>query len=140
MTTTATDEFLPTVDPGDWTQLSPSSGACRNARSTRRRNSRRWLLDLSALIEAIDEFGTRRYIDPAVHTDDPEMNKAFLHFVENIQPRIKPAVFELEKKYLACPFRDGAPFDGVRLRVLLERQWPPRWSCTATRTSRCRRN
>ncbi|MCS7033015.1 MAG: M3 family oligoendopeptidase [Phycisphaerae bacterium] len=67
----------------------------------------RWLLDYSELYAAIDEFGQRRYIDKSRHTDDPEIEKAFFHFVENIEPKVKPLHFAMQKKLVESPHRAG---------------------------------
>ena len=34
------------------------------------------------------------------HTDNAEAEKAYLHFVEKIEPQLKPRQFELEKIYV----------------------------------------
>jgi oligoendopeptidase F len=43
------------------------------------------------------------------HTDNAEAEKAFLHFVENIEPQLKPRQFALAKIYLAHPQRNSLP-------------------------------
>ena len=40
-----------------------------------------------------------RYIAMTCHTDNAEAEKAYLHFVENIEPQLKPRQFELAKIY-----------------------------------------
>jgi oligoendopeptidase F len=62
-----------------------------------------FLLDFSELSSAVDEYGSRRYIDKSCHTDDAEIEKRFMHVVEQIEPKIKPLYFELQKKFLASP-------------------------------------
>ena len=80
----------------------------------------RWLLDVSELVAVVDEYGTRRYIDKSCHTDDPEIEKAYLHFVEQVEPKAKPLLFRLQKKFVDNPHR--ARLDGTRYRML-ERKW-----------------
>ena len=82
----------------------------------------RWLNDLSELVAVIDEYGSRRYIDKSCHTDNPAIERAYLHFVENVEPRIKPLVFRLQKQFMDNPARGGLE-DG-RYRML-ERKWGP---------------
>ncbi len=65
----------------------------------------KWLKDASELASVVDEFGTRRYINKSCQTDDPELEKLYLQYVEEIEPRIKPLFFELQKKFLESPFR-----------------------------------
>ena len=62
------------------------------------------------------------------HTDSPEAEKAYLHFVEMIEPELKPRQFKLAQLYLAHPLRTQLPearyevYDrDTRLRVELYR-------------------
>ncbi len=64
-----------------------------------------WLLDWGELSAALDEESSRRYIAMTCHTDDAEVEKAYLHFVETIEPRIKPRQFLLAKIYVKHPLR-----------------------------------
>src|SRR6266545_56709 len=50
----------------------------------------RWLKDFSELSAVVDEEGSRRYIAKSCHTDDQEIKKAYMQFVEEIEPKIKP--------------------------------------------------
>ena len=59
-----------------------------------------WVLDWGELSAALDEESSKRYIAMTCHTDNPEAEKAFLHFVEKIEPELKPRQFELEKVYV----------------------------------------
>jgi len=80
----------------------------------------RWLHDFAELTAAVDEFGARRYIDMTCHTDDPAVERAYLHFVENVDPRVKPLYFRLQKKFLESPARGllvGRGYD------ILARNW-----------------
>ncbi len=58
-----------------------------------------WLLDWGELSAALDEEGSRRYIAMTCHTDDAEAEKAYLHYVEQIDPRTKPRQFKLAEIY-----------------------------------------
>ena len=60
----------------------------------------RWLLDWSELNAALDEESSRRYIAMTCHTDNADAEKAYLHFVENVEPQLKPRQFALEKIYI----------------------------------------
>ena len=68
-----------------------------------------WLLAVSELSAVLEEDGSRRYIAMTCHTDDPEAEKAYLQFVENIEPRLKPRQFRLAKLYLKHPLRSQLP-------------------------------
>jgi oligoendopeptidase F len=100
--------FVPqSVDLGDWPQIAPlfeqlelRASKCRSAADLER-----WLLDWGELNAALDEESSRRYIAMTCHTDSAEAEKAYLHFVENVEPQLKPRQFALEKIYAAHPSR-----------------------------------
>jgi oligoendopeptidase F len=97
----------PTIDLGDWPQIAPLfdrlEKAAANCKSATDLGD--WLLDWSELAAALDEESSRRYIAMTCHTDNPEAEKAYLHFVENIEPQLKPRQFTLEKIYVTHPCR-----------------------------------
>ncbi len=63
------------------------------------------ILDGGELSAALDEESSKRYIAMTCHTDNADAEKAFLHFVENIEPQLKPRQFKLSQIYLAHPLR-----------------------------------
>jgi len=65
----------------------------------------RWLLDWSELSAALDEEAAKRYIAMTCHTDNPDAEKAYLHFVEKIDPQLKPRQFKLAQLYVEQPLR-----------------------------------
>jgi oligoendopeptidase F len=106
----------PTVDLGDWAQIAPLFDRLetRAAQCGSVSDLERWLLEGSELYAALDEEASRRYIAMTCHTDNAEAEKAYLHFVENVEPQLKPRQFALEKIYVAHPLREellkmGAP-------------------------------
>jgi oligoendopeptidase F len=80
----------------------------------------RWLRDLSELSAVVDEIGSRRYINKSCHTDDKALEAAYLQFVEEIDPKIKPLFFALQKKFADSPHRAGLT---DRRYAMLERKW-----------------
>ena len=97
----------PAIDLGDWPQIAPlfdqlesRAAQCKSAAELER-----WLLDWSELTAALDEESSLRYIAMTCHTDHPDAEKAYLHFVENVEPQIKPRQFALEKIYIAHSLR-----------------------------------
>ena len=95
--------FVPqTIDLGDWLQIAPlfdqleaCAAKCKTVPALER-----WLLDWSELTAALDEESSRRYIAMTCHTDNPGAEKAYLHFVEHVEPRLKQRQFALEKIYI----------------------------------------
>ena len=97
----------PTIDLGDWPQIAPlfdqlekRASVCKSAAELEH-----WLLAWSELNAALDEESSRRYIAMTCHTDSPDAEKAYLHFVENVEPQLKPRQFALENIYIAHPLR-----------------------------------
>ena len=104
--------FVPQqIDLGDWRQIEPlfdqleaRATACASAADLEH-----WLLDWSELNAAIDEESTRRYIAMTCHTDNAEAEKAYLHFIEQVDPRLKPRQFKLAQTYVQHPRRAQLP-------------------------------
>jgi len=100
--------FVPEdIDLGDWPQIAPlfdqlesRAAGCKTVPALER-----WLLDWSELTAALDEESSRRYIAMTCHTDNADAEKSYLHFVENVEPQLKPRQFALEKIYVAHPQR-----------------------------------
>ncbi len=96
-------KFVPqNIDLGDWPQIAPlfeqleaRAAGCKTVPALER-----WLLDWSELTAALDEESSRRYIAMTCHTDNPDAEKAYLHFVESVEPQLKPRQFALEKIYI----------------------------------------
>jgi oligoendopeptidase F len=102
--------FVPEkYDLGDWNQIEPLfyklEAAAASARTPK--ELERWLLNGGELTAALDEESSRRYIAMTCHTDNPDAEKAYLHFVEEIEPRVKPRQFNLARLYLDHPARPG---------------------------------
>jgi oligoendopeptidase F len=91
----------PTIDLGDWPQIAPLFDRleARAAQAHSVAEFERWLLDWGELSAALDEESSRRYIAMTCHTDSPEAEQAYLHFVERVEPELKPRQFALEKIY-----------------------------------------
>ena len=103
-----TRRFLPAaVDLGSWASLAPhfdrleaAGHACATVEDLER-----WLVDLGEVTSAIDEERARRYIAMTCHTEDAGAEKAYLQFVEEVEPPMKPRMFELARLYAGHPLR-----------------------------------
>src|SRR5580692_10427305 len=104
--------FVPqNADLGDWPQIAPLFDQLES-RAPRIKDAaalEQWLFDWSELSAALDEESTRRYIAMTCHTDNADAEKAYLHFVENVEPQLKPRQFALEQIYVAHPQREKLP-------------------------------
>jgi oligoendopeptidase F len=105
-------QFVPTqFDPSDWGQIEQLFRKLIEAAPALRHGKDlvRWLLDGSELASALMEHGTRCYIRMTCHTADPDAERAYLHLVEEIEPKAKPYWFKLQQLYLASPQRRKLP-------------------------------
>jgi oligoendopeptidase F len=104
--------FVPReIDLGDWAKMAPlfdelekRAASCKTVQ-----DFEQWLLDRGELSAALDEEGSKRQITMTCHTDDPEAEKAYLHFVEKIEPELKPRQFKLSQIYVGHPLRTKLP-------------------------------
>ncbi len=104
--------FVPALaNLGEWAQIAPlfDQLEAQLARATSIAELEQWLLDRGELDAALDEEGSRRYIAMTCHTDSPEAEKAYLHFVEHVEPQLKPKQFQLSKCFLEHPMRPQLP-------------------------------
>ncbi|MFT3788354.1 MAG: M3 family oligoendopeptidase [Tepidisphaeraceae bacterium] len=107
-TNPAPTAFVPAdLNIAEWGQLEPLFQKLLDRPIASATELQVWLEDFSALSAAIDEYGSRRYIDKSCNTESKEIEAAFMHFVEAIEPKVKPLYFELQKKFIASPHRSG---------------------------------
>jgi oligoendopeptidase F len=121
MPATPTRRFVPRdIDLSNFNQIEPLYQALLNRPLNSPADIEQALLDFSELNAAVDEYGSRLYIDKSCHTDDAEIEKRYMHFVEQVEPKIKPLFFRLQKKFLDAPAI--SLLDQKRYFVLL-RKW-----------------
>jgi len=104
--------FVPTeLDLGDWPQIAPlfDQLEVRATQATTAVAFEKWLLDWCELSAALDQEGASRNIAMTCHTDNTEAEQAYLHFVEHVEPQLKPRQFALEQLYVAHPQRINLP-------------------------------
>lgn len=70
-----------------------------------------WLFSVGELNGAVGQVGAERYIAMTCQTDDPQREAAYLEFVREIEPRLKPIHNEIRSKYLDSPYRSALPHD-----------------------------
>src|SRR5271163_1785308 len=69
------------------------------------RDLERWVIAAGELNAAVGEEGVKRYIAMTCQTDDQEREAAYLAFVRDIEPRLKPLLNEVRSRYLDAPAR-----------------------------------
>lgn len=98
--------FVPEkIDLGDWAQIEPLYQSLLDRKIESAQELEKWLLDRSELYSCVSEEGERRYVSMTCHTDNPDLEKKYLFFVEQIEPKIKPFEQKLNQKYYDCEFR-----------------------------------
>jgi oligoendopeptidase F len=129
-------KFVPAnADLGNWAEIEPlfDELEARLKKVTCGKDLEDWLLAWSELSAALDEESSKRYIAMTCHTNSPEAEKAYLEFLEKIEPPLKPRQFKLEELYLAHLKRAELPakryevFDkhtGVHVELFREENVP----------------
>ncbi|MGD9690982.1 MAG: M3 family oligoendopeptidase [Phycisphaerales bacterium] len=116
--TPASDFAPPSLDATDWSQLQPLYQRLIEREVRSAADLERLVLDRSELDAAVSEASNTLYINMTCRTDDAEVKRAYLAFVETVQPRLKEVSFELDRKVAASPFGSALPRErfGVMLR------------------------
>ncbi|MDP6035434.1 MAG: M3 family oligoendopeptidase, partial [Verrucomicrobiota bacterium] len=77
-------------------------------------------LEVNELSAALDEEGSKRYIAMTCHTSSEEAKKAYLGFVEDVEPGMKEQMFKLAKLFVEHPLRGELPSERY---AVLDRDW-----------------
>ncbi len=104
--------FVPEqIDLGDWAQIAPLFDALEKRATECKTVSdlERWLVDWSEISAALDEESSKRHIAMTCHTENAEAEKSFLHFVEKVEPELKPRQFKLAQTLISHPLIDKLP-------------------------------
>src|ERR1700758_4163705 len=98
-------KFLP-VDfkVTDWENLQPYFEELKTRALNNKEQLTKWLEDISELEAVISEDACWRQINMTCDTTNKEYESAFTFFCMEIEPKMKPWGFELNKKLLECPF------------------------------------
>ncbi|MBS1774898.1 MAG: M3 family oligoendopeptidase [Bacteroidetes bacterium] len=104
--------FLPTdFIVTTWEHLEPYFKELQNRVLKSMEDLKTWLHHLSELESIISEDASWRQIKMTCDTTDTQLEEAFTYYCMEIEPRMKPYFFELNKKLLACPFVNQLPND-----------------------------
>ena len=112
----------PELDCSDFANLEPLYQALLDRPIESPEDAEQWLIDLSDLQAVVSEYGARRNIDLACHTEDKAIEAAYMNFIENVRPKIAPMVFKLQKKLIESPHAAALEATDPRYAVLL-REW-----------------
>ena len=104
--------FIPVkANLGEWKQIEPIFAQLEESigQAKTQKALLKWVDNVSEFGAAIDQEAARRYINMTCQTDDAEAKKAFMHFVEEIDPKCKPRWFKLKQLFLANPLHKKLP-------------------------------
>lgn len=87
-----------------WETLRPYFESLQNREIKNVKELEKWLKDMSELEAVISEDASWRQIRMTCDTANEEYRNAFNYFCMEIQPKLQPYAFELNKKLLDCPF------------------------------------
>lgn len=100
--------FVPkNLNFSDWPELEKLFQDLQKRKISSKAELESWLSDFSELSACLAEAGSRLYVASSCHTDDPQLEKAYLDFISNIDAAAKPYWFELKKIYLSSPWRQS---------------------------------
>lgn len=104
--------FVPAkIDLGEWTQIEPLFDELERRPIDTKEALEHWLLDWSELSAVLQEEHNVRSIRMTCQTDDPERERAFFHFVEKIEPKLKESYHRLHVRYVNSQARKLLPKD-----------------------------
>ncbi len=98
-------KFLPAdFKVSDWDHLQPYYEDLKTRTIDNKEQLEKWLEDISELEAVVSEDACWRQINMTCDTTNKSYEEAFTYFCMEIEPRIKPYSFELNKKLLDCPY------------------------------------
>jgi oligoendopeptidase F len=103
-------EWLPDqVELKTWDQIDPWYRKLMDEPIASASDLERWMVTAGELNGAVGEEGVKRYIAMTCQTDDPEREAAYLAFVREIEPKLKPVLNAIRARYLDSPARHDLP-------------------------------
>jgi oligoendopeptidase F len=99
------------TDLKTWEQIEPWFRKLRAMPINSAGDLAEWLVAAGELNAAVGQEGVERYVAMTCQTDDPEREAAYLSFVREIEPLLKPVQNEVRNRFLDSPFRSLLPAD-----------------------------
>lgn len=98
-------EFLPEdYKLTDWASLEPYLEDLKNRVIGSKEALEQWMRDMSEVEAVIGEDAAWRQIKMTLDTTNKDYEEAFTYFCMEIEPKMKPYFFALNKKLLECPY------------------------------------
>ncbi len=94
-----------------WEQIEPWYQKLMDLPIETKQDFERWLIAVGELNAAVGEVGVRRHVAMTCQTDDPQREAAYLAYVRDIEPKLKPIQNAIRSRYLDAPVRSQLPRD-----------------------------
>ena len=121
--------FVPDeLDGSSWESIEPFMNDLRDRRLSCSNCLETFIADRSSLSEVISEARARLYIDMTCHTDDEEIQKSWMQFVENVQPKLSEYSDILNRRLVEhesldeLPERFGILVKGIKTDIAIFRE------------------
>ena len=121
--------FVPDyLDGSSWESIEPLMNDLRDRKLSCSNCLETFIADRSSLSEVISEARARLYIDMTCHTDDEEIQKSWMQFVENVQPKLSEYSDILNRRLVEhqaldeLPERFGILVKGIKTDIAIFRE------------------
>ena len=121
--------FVPDdLDGSSWEFIEPFMNDLRDRKLSCSNCLETFIADRSSLSEVISEARARLYIDMTCHTDDEEIQKSWMQFVENVQPKLSEYSDILNRRLVEhealdeLPERFGILVKGLKTDIAIFRE------------------
>lgn len=88
----------------DWESIQPYLDDLKNREINAKEDLQQWMRDMSEVEAVLGEDAAWRQIKMTLDTTNKEYEEAFTQFVMEIEPKLKPYFFDLNKKLLDSPY------------------------------------
>ena len=121
--------FVPKdLDGSSWESIEPFMNDLRDRKLSCSNCLETFIADRSSLSEVISEARARLYIDMTCHTDDEDIQKSWMQFVENVQPKLSEYSDTLNRRLVEhqaldeLPERFGILVKGIKTDIAIFRE------------------
>ena len=121
--------FVPKdLDGSSWESIEPFMNDLRDRKLSCSNCLETFIADRSSLSEVISEARARLYIDMTCHTDDEDIQKSWMQFVENVQPKLSEYSDILNRRLVEhqaldeLPERFGILVKGIKTDISIFRE------------------
>ncbi len=121
--------FVPDyLDGSSWESIEPLMNDLRDRKLSCSNCLETFIADRSSLSEVISEARARLYIDMTCHTDDQGIQKSWMQFVENVQPKLSEYSDILNRRLVEhesldeLPERFGILVKGIKTDIAIFRE------------------